>query len=89
MKVIPIKVINMTWKTIIRKQQGAESFDCGCGLDYEGMPPEHDLVHYPCDKYEKGEVCDFAIEMAKRYPEHQKKYNKEKYDKVMAHLNRK
>ena len=77
----------MTWRTIIRKQQGPESFDCGCALDYEGY--DRSLEHYPCDKYEKGEVCDFAIEMAKRYPEHQKKYNKEKYDKVMAHLNRK
>jgi len=46
--------------------QGAEYFKCGCALDYEGMPPEHSLAYYPCDKAEQGKECAFSIEMAKR-----------------------
>lgn len=48
------------------ESQGAESFKCGCALDYEGMPPEHSLEYYPCDKAKQGKECAFSIEMAKR-----------------------
>ena len=71
----------MTWKDTIRKR--AESFSCGCALDYEGMPPEHELVHYPCDKSERGEVCEFSVAMVSRHPEYYKRNNKEMYNKVM------
>ena len=63
----------MSWKDTIKKQ-GAERWKCGCGLDYEGMPPEHDLVHYPCEKYEKDEICDFSIDMYRRNPKHTERY---------------
>lgn len=62
-----IKVIIMTWKDTIRKQ-GAEKWNCGCGVDYEGPDPH--LVHYPCEKYERDEVCEFAIDMYRRNPKY-------------------
>ena len=55
-----------------KKRPKEETFSCGCGL---GMTPDG-LEHYPCDKYKKGEVCEYAIQMAQRYPDHQKKHNK-------------
>ena len=74
----------MKWERILKR---AKTWPCGCAVDYEGF--DGDLVHYPCKKYERDEICDFAIETYKDRPRQvEAYYNRTGKQEKLAELKR-